>query len=213
MPTLFDLPREIRLKILRFCQEVDAPYWLAINLHPPTSLVNRQLREESLTCFYLHHRWSFCIWISQDGTQAHMNPNTIKYLKTLQREKQLWRIHKLRLMYSFPKVWDFTGSDDPALRPFRAYYAEPPCFYDTFFDILRTAPKLRLIEFAWMNNAGKDLEKLNSAACLYPFQYGMLPESCKYQIGQSKSTAGALPVQDFANFITEAIGKPIEVIA
>ena len=202
MPGLLDLPVEIRLKIFSYYPILRAPYWRVAGDHPAVSLVNRQLRHESLSHFYSIYRWSFRISISEDGSMACMDKSILKYMRRLQRAGQLWRIQKARIMYTFTGVRSFSSMSDH----FDARYPEWPCFYDPFCDILCQAPLLRNIEFSWIVNYDKESHLPLSPAGLRPL--ALLPKTCDYQVNQMFSSG---PVREFANCIEEATGKSVVI--
>ena len=205
MTGLLDLPVEIRLKIFQYYPTCGGPIWSVTKCHPPASLVNRQLRDESLDAFYRHYRWSICIAISEDGNMAYLSSEIVKYLQALQEDNQLCRIQRVRFMYTFPGVTSFSPTDpDPSTHPFDAQNLDRVSFYDTLRDVLWQAPKLRLIEFprAWFD--GRHVHRMCSPACLRLVP--TLPKTCKYVVTPAPFS---LSYSMFADQLEEATGKPL----
>ena len=178
MPSLLDLPLELRLKIFADLSVSRKPYWQVVHDHPAISQVNRQLRQESLSEFYRGYRWPFFISIAEDGSMAVMEKGTILYLQRMERAGHLRRVRQIRIQYAFPATHSYQCISDH----FDARYPERKCFYDTFCELLRRAPDLRNIEFFIHGLVREQQHLLVSQACLRPL--ALMPKTCDYQVKQ-----------------------------
>ena len=209
MPGLLDLPLELRLKIFSYYSNEQPPYWRVHHDHPTISLVNRQLRHESLHAFYRQYRWPLCIGIAQEGNMAFMDSEMIRHLQAMQQADQLWRIQRFRVMHTLPGVRIFSVSNrDPAIQPFDARHPDKASFYDTLREIFDQAANLKVIELAWTQHKQKDLRRLYSRACLHLLT--ILPKSCEYRIMRSWSGEETPPIHIFAQRIKEITGKQVD---
>ena len=228
MTGLLDLPPELRLKIFSYNLRCGGPYWRVTRDHPAVSLVNRQLRHESLDSFYRHYRWNICISISDDGNMAYMSSDIVRYLQALQQANQLCRIQRLRFLYTFPGVTFFSVINANSwTHPFNVKDPDRVSFYDTLHDILCQVPKLRLIEFPRTGLDGRHLDKMCSPACLRLLT--TLPKTCEYRLTPAPTSAmppklqyQTEPISDgphvpsssmFAEHLKEATGKRLMVLS
>ena len=186
MPGLLDLPLEIRLKILAYLLDYlgishSPPYWRVIGVHPPISLVNHQLRHESLDAFYRYYKWSLGIIIAQDGNAASATPEVIRCFQAMQRADQLWRLQRIGIVFILPQITSFSAIDlEQELQPFDAQYPDRPSFYKSLGNILRRATKLRRIEITWFGSDSEDVLSAHLRACQQLTTF--LPRTCEYKI-------------------------------
>ena len=181
MTGLLDLPPELRLKIFSYHPRYGCPYWRVFKDHPAVSLVNRQLRHESLDFFYRQYRWNICISVSEDGNMAYMSSDILRYLQALQEANQLFRIQRLCFLYTFPRVTFFSRMGaDARIHPFDVRDPDRVSFYDTLRDILCQVPKLRLIEFSRRAFDESHVDRTCSSASLRLL--ATLPKSCEYRL-------------------------------
>ena len=201
MPSLLDLPPELRLKIFAGLPVSRKPYWQVAQDHPAISRVNRQLRQESLSQFYRNYRWPFFISIADDGSMAVMERGTILYLQRMERAGHLWRVQRIRIQYAFPAIHSYQSISDH----FDARYPKRKCFYDTFCNILRRAPNLRNVEFFIHGLVREQPHLLVSPACLQPL--ALMPKMCDYQVKQWFPDKEISEL--FVNCLEDATGKTL----
>ena len=218
MPGLLDLPPELRIKIFSYaypprcaCQV----HYPVLPDHPAASLVNRELRLESLESFYRHYIWGIVISISKDGNVAYTSSGTVKYLQALQQANELHRIQHFRFHFTFPGVKFFSRVEPHC--PFEDEQdPDKVSYYDILHGILCQAPKLRLIEFSQAEHLGKHYKRLCSPAYLRLLR--SLPKTCEYRL----TLAPNLPLRrrsktrirtsaKFAEHLKEATGKTLLV--
>lgn len=197
MPGLLDLPPELHLKIFSYLPRESCPQDHRLSkIHPAVSLVNRQLRLESLDSFSSSYTWRFRIFTFSGGNKAYVDKLTIGYLQALQQANQLWRLQRLCFLYEVSPN-SLTDFSRPEL-----------LLCDVLRDILRQVPKLRMMELQLCDVYSG--VQLCSLMCLQLF--APLPKTWAYMLTPAES-APPLPLPPrlsrFAELLKEATGKTL----